>query len=248
MQANHDNLWSLPSPRCAQLLIAGLMAVSGCDRAADDEPGAPPEPYSAMLVYVADGAWDPALVDEDTLSLERTQREVWGLEDADIDAFESEVRGFYSQRFGLDVDDPEAGERFVITTYGCDPRLAYRVVVMSEREVPPAGWPVCDGGYLLTIIDPEGVQLGGEFEGQVAPPGASMAFGRYHIETDTGEVLSIGFRSLTPYVSDPWGNASIRCELDSPELGTGVANLVYRLDQLESGEFTLMIRNVLTFD
>ncbi len=227
--------------------ILGLtLLMTACDAPDAAAPAPTPEPFAGFIVYVADGVWNPA-TSEPPLTLEQTQRERWGLSDAEIASYRAEAAAFYEQRFGVDIDDPANAERVHVLSFGCDPRLAYRVVTMAGREVPPEGWPICDAGYLVTITDPNGFELGGEFAGLHAPVGASMSFGRYQIDTG-GEPLDVAFRSLTPYVSDPYGAAAIRCEIDSPQLGVGEANLVFKLDQLPSGEFALMIRNVLTFD
>ena len=218
----------------------------GCDAADEELLGAPPAPYTGLIVYVADGVWDPAGPDDPSLTLAETQREVWGLSEAEIEAFEAETTAFYAQRFGIDLDLDAPDASVQIRSFGCDPRLAYRVVAMAGREVPPEGWPVCDAGYLLTVVDPDGLELGGELAGSIAPAGASMAFGRYQIETDA-EPLTVAFKAVTPYLSDPYGDSAIHCELDSPELGHGEAYLVFSLDQLMSGEFAVTIRNVLTF-
>lgn len=238
--------------KLSSVLALALTLSAGCDQPdadADADAATPtPEPYSGFVVYVADGVWDPADPNYTLPTLPDAQRELWGFSDADIQQYELDAAAFYSERFGIDVNDPANAERLMYAPFGCDPRLAYRVVTMAGRTVPPQGWPVCDAGYLLTIIDPAGFELGGEFVGLTAPAGASMAFGRYHIETDTDEALTIAFKSLSPYVNDPYGIAAIRCDLDSPQLGKGQANLVFKLDQTPTGEFALMIRNVLTFD
>jgi predicted enzyme related to lactoylglutathione lyase len=241
-------IYRLPLLLCAPLALALGAACDPSNEDADASVRQPPEPYSEVVVYVADGVYNPADPSVVPPTLEQNQRELWGLSDAEIAQYEVDAFAFYSERFGIDVDDPANADRLSLTRFGCDPRLAYRVVMMAGRVVPPEGWPVCDAGYLLTITDPEGVELGGEFQGQTAPVGASMAFGRYHIETDTDEAITISFRAISPYIADPYGNSAIRCELDSPQLGEGEANLVFRLDQRPSGEFAFSIRNVLNFD
>ena len=231
-------------------LSVSLLLAPACDRSEEPDAAlqATPEPFSAFVVYVADGVWDPADPDAIPPTLEEIQRDLWGFDDGQIQAYEQEAAAFFLTRFGIDLADPALADSILYTPFGCDPRLGYRVVTMAGHTVDPEGWPMCDAGYLLTIIDPEGLDLGGEFAGQRAPAGTAMAFGRYTFETEREETVTVAFRSLTPYVNDPWGAATIRCEIDSPQLGSGQANLVFKLDQTGDGRFAAMIRNVLTFD
>ena len=229
-------------------LCLALTLLASCDEGTEDKASATPDSYSALLIYVADGVWNPADAAAAEATLERAQREVWGLSDEQIAAYELETKGFFVERFGLDLDDPANAERLQLIPFGCDPRIAYRVVTMAGRSVPAEGWPLCDAGYLLTVIAPEGVELGGDFEGRLAPSGSTFAYGRYYIDAGAEQDMRIDFRSITPYLADPFGVSAIRCEVDSAELGSGEANIVYKLDQLPDSQFQVMVRNVLTFD
>jgi hypothetical protein len=207
-----------------------------------------PDPWSGFIVYVADGQWNPADPNFVAPTLEDVQRERWGLDDAGIAQFEQDATAFFVARFGIDIADPANAERLLITRFGCDPRIGYRVVMMADHVVPPEGWPMCDAGINVTVLDPAGFELGGELAGLSAPAGASMAYGRYQFETERGETIDVAFRAIAPYVNDPYGAAVIRCEIDSPQLGSGEAHLAYKFEQTPAGEFAVLIRNVLTFD
>jgi hypothetical protein len=229
------------------VILAALLSFA-CDEGSDPTHAAPaPAGYSDYLVYIGDGSWDPADPSYTPPTLADIQRDLWKYSDAEVQQFEADAAAFFLARFGVDVDDPANAERIVFGPALADPRALYRVVTMAEREVPPEGWPVSDAALLVTIVDPAGFELGGEFAGVTAPAGSTMTFGRYHITTDTGEAIEIDFRSLAPYTIDAFGAAVVRCEVSSALLGEGEGNAMFRLSQGLDGTFSVTIRNVLTF-
>lgn len=233
------------------MILVTLAALLGaaCDDRGPDPAGAAPAPagYSGYIVYIADGVWDPADPSVTTPTLADHARTTWGFSDGEFDQFNADARSFYSQRFGVDLDDPANAERLSVVTYVADDRVRYRVVTMANHEVPPEGWPVSDAGYLVTIVDPAGFELGGEFAGVFVPTGVTMVYGRYQFETDRGESIAIAFQSLTPYLTDGFGIGAFRCGLASEALGAGEAFGAFHLAQLPNGEFSSTVRNVLTF-
>ena len=233
----------------ALLVIPSAGCDAGSDSSTDSAAAAPaPDDYDHYIVYVAGGDYDPNDPDNPQPTLEQIQREVWGFSDAEIEAFEADAKAFYLERFGIDADDPANAERILLTTFTADPRARYRVATMSEHEVPTEGWPVSDGALNLVIVDPEGFELGGEFEGQHAPAGSFLSFGRYDIHLDDGEQLPIYFKSVSPIVVDPYGLGAFLCDLSSETLGEGQAYGVYQLTQQLDGTISAYGRNVLTFE
>jgi hypothetical protein len=233
------------------IVTAGLFAlILGCDGGTSDDRAAapPPDDYAHFIVLIADGTWDPADPDYHVPTLEEIQRDTWKFSDDDIARYEIDAKEFFVSRFGIDVDDPANADRMDFGPLVIDPRAGYRVVSMSNRAVPPAGWPLIDGSYVVTITDPEGLELGGEAAGIVAPVGSLLSYGRYAIATDDGEIIPIDFRSITPIVTAAGGLTVLQCELSSPEFGSGEAYAVGRQSQTTSGEFSFEIRNVLTFE
>ena len=242
----------MKSTNCAEsLLFTALIALTtaACDGGDAPAPALAeaPAPYTNYLVFVADGVWNPADPSYTPQPLEEVQRELWGFDDEEIEAYAAKAAAFYLERFGVDILDPANAERVSVTEAGCDMRLAYRVVTMAGRAVPPEGWPLCSPGFTVAVTDPAGFELGGDWDGVLAPVGSSMTFGRYHIDTGD-EPLIINFEAMSPYISDPFGNIVIRCAIDNPELGSGQANLALRIDQTTAGDISVQFRNVLTFD
>jgi hypothetical protein len=154
----------------------------------------------------------------------------------DIQQFEADAKAFFFDTYGIDVDDP-----IFFSPQAVDPRARYRVVSMTDRVVT-------DSAYILTIVDPAGFELGGEFVGIVAPVGASMAYGRYHIDTGEDEPIMIDLQSVSPYVTDPFGMVALRCDVFSEQLGSGESYVSGRYLQEPDGDFVTRINNVLTFE
>lgn len=238
----------------ALLLSMSLLPMSSCETGGPDgelagEPApAPPVEYSTYIVYVADGTYDPADPNWDPVTLDELERDDWGWSDSRSAEFEDESKEFFLQRFGVDVDDPANEGRMRFIPVVLEPRARYRVVTMSDRYVPPEGWLLSDGAWQVHFDDPDGYELGGEFQGYVAPPGAFLTYGYYQIEAHDSDPIIIGFKSFSPLFSDDTGLGVFRCELWSDDFGTGVGHGVFRQYQTPNGDVTFDIRNVLTFE
>jgi hypothetical protein len=228
------------------LLCASLLA---CDGQSDDSSAAAPPPagYLNYMVFIQDGTFDPADPDYEPPTKEQVQREIWKFSDAEVAQFEVDAKAFFQDRFGVDVDDPANAERLTFDFFILDPRSNYRAVTIANHEVPPEGWSVSDAYYGVIVTDPAGFELGGDFTGVTMPVGSALAYGYYHIESDSGETFAIAFQSASPFVFDALGNMMFRCELFSEEFGAGEASGVFHPSQADSGEFTVELRNVLTF-
>lgn len=206
-----------------------------------------PENYSTFIVYVADGSWDPADTSYVPPTLEELQRDSWGWGDAEIATFEADAKAFFNSRFGIDVDDPANEGRLTFVPVVLEPRARYRVVTMSDRDVPPEGWLLSDGSFQVVFQDPAGYELGGDLPGIVVPAGGFLTWGRYQIETGD-EPIEIWFKSLSALVADATGLGSFRCELESEDYGAGISFGVFRQIQDTNGDIAFDIRNTLTFE
>jgi hypothetical protein len=229
-------------------LLLGSLSVIACDDRQDPVNATPaPNGYSNLVVFLGDGTWDPADPNFTAPTMEEVQREKWGFSDAEIQQYEADAKAFFVERFGLDVDDPANADRLLWTPYAADPRMRYRVVSMANHVVPAEGWPVTDSAFLLSVVDPAGFELGGEFAGVMVPVGTRVTYGRYWFDTGEGDPISIDFRSIHPYGVDAFGVIPVRCELSSEQLGSGIANATGLLSQEPGGNFSLSAGNVLTF-
>src|SRR5215213_5999785 len=79
--------------------------------------------------------------------------------------------------------DPSTHEGVMFESFMSDPHNEYRAYVISGQEVPPENWVVRDGGRMVTVTDPEGITLGGEYEGMIVSVDTVLVFGDYNIET-----------------------------------------------------------------
>ena len=185
------------------------------------------------------------------------QRVVMGRSDAEIVALEELAKDFFLERFGIDVDDPANEDRIDFLNWMLDPRANYRNYVAGQRRVPPEGWFLFDGGWVIIVTDPNGYTLGGEWDGFHVGPDTLLFFGNYHIlETNKlGQVVNrvnIFYRSAGPLDFDIRGEGSFRHELsldgqDFPTGSQGVAQGLSAIYQVSPTAVKYNIRNVLTF-
>ena len=203
-----------------------------------------PDGYTAMYMQIADGEYDPLELTE-TPSL----REAWvqiGVEQ-DFDAWYEESLLWFADEFGLDYDDPTMEGRLQIVEVATTAADAYRVVMSTWDEVPPEGLPVIDVAVYLLVVDPQGIELGGAWEGTVAGPGALVARGLYAIERPSG-MLHVPFQSAAPGIASVTGITTAECNVEHPELGPGRAIVVGRGSQdPTTGRVTSLARNIFTF-
>jgi hypothetical protein len=233
----------------ATLAVLPMLFTLACDQGeAPSNVTPPPDGYSNLVVFIGDGVWNPTDPSYAPPTMEEIQREHWGFSDADMAQYEADAKAFFVDRYGIDVDDPATADRVMFTSYAADPRMGYRVVSMANRVVPAEGWPINDAAFLLSIVDPAGFELGGEFAGVTVPTGTRVTYGRYHFVPGEDEPILIDFQSISPYGVDAFGVGAIRCELFSKQLGAGEANAAYRFGQEADGDFTLTASTVLTFE
>lgn len=141
-----------------------------------------PVGHEKVITLMANGRYDPR--DETFMppDFEHFSKKVMGWDETQREQFEQEAHAFFRSRFGVDVSDPDYADRVMVVPFMLDPRWEYRVYDSSGDYVPPQGWVVRDGGFQLVAIDPEGIELGGDFAGQHVPQGAVAAFGKYNIQ------------------------------------------------------------------
>ncbi len=184
-------------------------------------------------------------------------RVVMGRSDAEIAELEQMSKDFFLQCFGIDVDNLANSDRIAFRNFLFDPRTNYRNYVAAGKNVPADGWFIYDSGWGITVTDPNGYTLGGEFDGDHVSQNTLLFFGNYHVvETDdSGDIqnrVNFFYRSASPVVFDAQGEASFRCELslDGLDFSTGVHGMAQGLTAIypigpTSIKFTS--RNVLTF-
>lgn len=162
-----------------------------------------PAGHDKYMVLMANGLYDPADLNYQAPDYDYFARQIMGWDDQQIAVFEQRAQEFFRERFGVDVTAPEMEGRAMMVPFMLDPRWEYRAYNSSGEHIPPEGWVVRDGGYQLVVIDPNGINLGGEFTGQHAPMGAAAAFGKFNIRRGPGNAprhddLVIHYQSREP--------------------------------------------------
>ena len=223
-----------------------------------------PAPFQHFLVYSAQGSYDPlegpfpeGCSPEDPLitsgfctdTEERFfHKKIMGFSEEESNDEERKAKGFFLQRFGLDAETLLEQGRATFTRIRFDPRQDFRAFVFSGECVSSEGYKWRNGGFLLSIIDPEGVELGGEFDGQKAPEGSGVLFGMYNILI-TGPYAReeiIRYRSLMPTATSR-GITTVNCELHHPAWGEGLLQGLISSRMQGDGKLQAATRSVLTF-
>jgi hypothetical protein len=202
-----------------------------------------PAGFDQVLVYMMTGVYDPDDPNFTPPDGDFWHREIMGRSDEEIEQDRQEALAFFEQRFGIGEDT----EGVEFTSFMVDPRLEYRAYVVSGREVPPEGWVVRDGGWRIDVTAPEGVTLGGEFDGHQMPEGGILVFGNYNIDVPGEDPIIIHYESGGPIVANEFGEVLFRCDLTSEEFGPGLAQGVSAEQTLEDGRIQANTRNILTF-
>ncbi len=168
-----------------------------------------------------------------------------GLTDQEIEDRRLAAIDYYAERFGIDVNDPKV----YFTGFQIDPAAEYRVMMTTGKgKGPGAGYPIIDGGFAVAVIDPEGLDLGGEFEGTHVPAGTMFASGgSYIIKRGHGkDDIVINYKSRGPM--QPVGTGGvINCEVEHPKWGKGLGWGYFEIHSLSNGQVSAQVRNVLTF-
>ena len=203
----------------------------------------PPEGYSAMYVQVADGSSDPLDPEQNPAAADVYAEHIGD----DFEAWREEGYLWIAETFGLDIFDPSMEGRLVTYEAALSPGARYRVVSSTAEEIPEEGLPIIDIGLSVTVVDPLGMELGGEWEGTFAPPGTGAAYGLYIFDRGEEKVVA-PFRSRGPMNSSAIGVSSLECIVEHPELGVGSATVFSEIAQSEQGLFDYDIRTVVLFE
>ncbi len=247
-----------------RLAIYAFFFTLTCLAATSPTAGAPapptPEGFDQFAVYMATGVFDPVSPNPDPeitgcafmyCDGHYFQEVVMGWDAAEIAAEEAAARLFFLERFGIDVDELVVSGRISYFPFTIDPRIEYRVYHLAGHRVPAGGWEVRDGGFLVVVVDPEGIELGGEFAGERAVAGSAMAIGAYNIQTTRpngrpGEDIVIRYKTPRPSIPVE-GPIGFFCEIENDAWGSGLAQGFLFHIPLPDGRLQFNIRNVLTF-
>ncbi|MEM7355431.1 MAG: hypothetical protein AAF657_31755 [Acidobacteriota bacterium] len=234
--------------------IAGTLPVAGA-------PAPPaPEGFDQFAVYMATGIFDPTSPHPNPeitgcffmfCDGHYFQEVVMGWNPTEIAEEEADAKLFFWERFGLDIDELVGTGRITYSAFTIDPRIDYRVYHLAGHRIPAGGWEVRDGGFLVVVTDPEGIELGGELAGEHAVAGASFAYGAYNILVPRPEgrpTKEIVIRYKTPRPGTPVeGPLGFVCDIEHERWGSGLAQGFLNHIPLDDGRLNFNIRNVLTF-
>lgn len=240
------------------LACATLLGISVPSDAQDKS--SVPDGFNHVLLYMGNGIFDPnspaprpGITDcvNGFCNGDFFQKEVAHRTDAQIREQENLAKAFFLKRFGIDVDDPANIGRITLQMFTFHPDLEYRLYIASSTRVPPEGWIVRDGGWKLEVIDPNGIDLGGEFAGQHANQGNLMFYGDYNILiTNNGGVpkdeLVIHYKSHKPAITTPDGMTFL-CDVSQDKWGEGVGMGTFQAIKRPDGLIRANVRNALSF-
>ncbi len=222
--------------------------------------------YDDMLVYLGSGLVDLTTdpIDGPTGCISTGQCngdwfhfEIMGRSAAEMAVLEQLAKDFFLARFGVDVDAMVASGDIDFGTFSTDPRILYRNYMAMGKKIPSGGWEVRDGGWTFTVINPAGIDLGGEFLGRHVGFGTQALFGNYNIaETrNNGKIKNeriIFYRSGSVLEVDADLELSVIYGLsqsgpDFPNGAEGLAIIVAKFYFVGATELKHAIRNVLSF-
>lgn len=210
------------------------------------DAGKTPTDLDKMLVYISTSPFTPVdgtfLVDGMNGNGMHFQKDILKRTDSEIAQNKIDAINFFGNRFGINVTDP----RVHFMGYEILPELQYRAVMISGEEVPASGWPVHDGGWMVVVMDPQGIDLGGEFPGTHASPGTMFVYGNYLVSKKPAPLL-LNYQAKKPIVLDADGAFEVACEIFSKKYGHGQAIGGTLPVALPNGQMLINTRNVITF-
>lgn len=221
-----------------------------------------PDGFNNVLVYMGTGVFDPS-ISEPRPGLtgceglfcggEYFQKEVMGRTDAETAEIAMQAKDFYLERFGINVDALVAEGRVAFDMFTLNPDFQYRVQIATGMKAASGqGWIIRDGGFRLMILDPDGMDLGGEFAGHHADQFNAMFFGNYNIlaTNDNGKPqkeLIVFYKSRQPAVIAADGSMTFRCDMYNEEWGEGLGLGTLTVEPQADGTMRGNARNMLTF-
>lgn len=197
-----------------------------------------PQPvgFNKTLVFMASGAFDPTNpspypglsgCDSGTELCDGHyfQSQIMGRSESQIEARAQESKNYFMTKFGIDTDALLAEGRIEWVSFFINPDYEYRVHFASGMSPDENGWIVRDGGFAILVVDPQGIALGGEFEGQQAPQFNVFMYGEYNIlQTQANrepQQQIVQYRSAEPARILADGSMEFRSTVIHPQWGEG---------------------------
>ena len=213
----------------------------------------PPAPFSKYLVYSAAGVFDATVPPAEGDLANWFHETIMGRSPLEVQEEQARADQYFLETFGI-----APGQS---VPFGLDPRNAYTAYFISGENVPPEGWVVRDGGFIVSV-GAGGMTLHGTWGGPAGrwvPEGTIMVHGDYNI-ADIGpgrgkgsgkikDAILIHYESIEPIIPNPHQPEGIlfQCRIESEEFGTGLAQGISIPGMTPDGRTIANIRNILTF-
>ena len=220
-----------------------------------------PDGFDTVLLYMGTGIFDPSvseprpgLTDCEGLFCggDYFQKEVMNRTESETAEIAMEAKAFFLERCGIDVDSVVMEGRVAFDMFTLNPDFEYRLQIATGMKATSEGWVIRDGGFRLMILDPEGLDLGGEFSGHHADQFNAMFFGNYNIlatkqNGKPKEEIIVHYKSRQPAIIAADGSMTFRCDMYNEEWGEGLGLGTLTVEPLEDGRMRGNARNVLSF-
>lgn len=220
--------------------------------------------FRALLVFVADGRFkafspNPIVPNCSGGVCEATYfwRDVAGLSDKVRARETAQAKTFYSEKWGIPVDEYVQDGKIMFSDVYLDPRINYRCRAVEGMTVHGAGWEVHDQFFLVAAL--QELKLGGQYgTGMTVPPNTLLLFGQYKIERSslkkggmvvgTKKFINIRYESVNPVLPPVAGRRVASCRISKSRWGPGIALLSVSEAAPAPAFSKASWRNVLTMD
>jgi len=244
------------------LLVPSVASAWHWDRCRVTNP-TPPD-FVKSMAFIMNGTVvppDPVTGDPGDEVIDPTPfwTQVLGRDQDDIEAERNAAVAFFADRFGLDVDDPAMANSLYLFPFQANRSSNYRAYYISGEPPTAEGWEVVDTGWIVAVVDPAGVTMGGEFAGVHAAPGTVMLYGEYYVVPPSDltdlpfnrrcrrDPIHMRYQAGNPVRPNEFGEIVFQCDVFHPEWGQGFAQgityPVIRPDGLQKQN----TRNIVTF-
>lgn len=197
--------------------------------------------FRALLVFVADGKFNPfspnSIVPNCSGGVcEATYfwRDVAGLSDKVRARETAQAKTFYSEKWGIPVDQYVRDGKISFSDVYLDPRINYRCRALEGQKVHGVGWEVHDQFFLVAAL--QELTLGGQYgTSMTVPPNTFLLLGQYKIERSslkkggmvvaTKKFINIRYESVNPVLPPVAGRRMASCKISKSPWGSGIALL-----------------------
>ena len=245
----HGTFLRKPIAQGIMALVLGVFSFS----VSFAQTAAMPHGYDGYMVFMANGVTDP----NEPLNFVTDSffKDVMGWNQEELDQYITEELSRIETKYG--IPDPATNPDVSVLTVRTNEAINYRAYTIGGRRVHQNGYPIREGAILVLVTNPDGITLGGDFEGVHLEAGGSIAAGFYNIQVTgrdgkpTGRKMIVGFRSaapLPPIVA--LSTFPFVCEAESEEFGVGLAQGINNAQLIGEGVDTMLqssVRTVLTF-